>query len=70
MLYICSTTNTTNFMAGSVHLAEAKATAVPIHIIMHKAGWTQEATFVRHHNKAIIPDANPFIEAVLDFGLF
>ena len=67
MLGVCGI-DTTKYTAGSVRSAttsKAKAMAVPINVIMAKAGWTQETTFARHYNKAIIQDADLFLQAVL-----
>ena len=67
MLGVCDI-DTTKYTAGSVRCAatsKAKAMAVSINVIMAKAGWTQETIFVRHYDKAIIQDADPFLQAVL-----
>ena len=39
--------------------------SVPIASIMSKAGWTQESTFVKFYDKHIVPEVDPFQEAVL-----
>lgn len=61
--------DTSKFTAGSVRPAaasKAKTSAVPIHYIMDKAGWSREATFAKFYDKKIVTLGDPFQDAVLD----
>ncbi|MPC57352.1 hypothetical protein E2C01_051331 [Portunus trituberculatus] len=53
--------DTTKFTVGGVRSAavsKAKAMSVPIASIMSKAGWTQESTFAKFHDKHIVPEVS------------
>ena len=56
------------FTAGSVRpaaVSRAKALAVPISVILARAGWAHESTFARHYDKEIVNTSDTFQEAVL-----
>ena len=60
--------DTDKYSAGSVRPAaasKAKAMAVPLQLILAKAGWSREATFAKYYDKEIVPALDPFQEAVL-----
>ncbi|MPD02173.1 hypothetical protein E2C01_097734 [Portunus trituberculatus] len=60
--------DTTKFTAGNVRSAvvsKAKVISVTIASIMSKAGWIQENTFAKFYDKHIVPEVDPFQEAVL-----
>lgn len=60
--------DTRMYSASSVRHAaasRAKAKAVPITIILEKAGWSRETTFARHYDKEVLGDIDVFQEGVL-----